>query len=223
MLEDQDQDGTKDGSLVASSLKQQCFFVFNSTFIFSFVMCYVLLCMTAKLYRTYDLESFTVSQSLSFCSSGQVYMMFVCRPFSWLTEFTAVINTDVYIPPQADTGRALGALYSVISKQETLYPEVAFITTGDFNNANWIVLPFSSTLEESGCSTTVKLPSGTCTKPFLVHHLANQISAPCCSCPSVGRSWNRKLQPSGQCIAGRTNQNPHSRTVLVAQTGTYFA
>ncbi len=52
-------------------------------------------------------------------------------------EFTAIIITAVYIPPQANTDQALKELYGNISKQETTYPEAAFIVTGDFNKANF--------------------------------------------------------------------------------------
>ncbi|XP_014196244.1 neurotrimin isoform X1 [Haplochromis burtoni] len=72
----------------------------------------------------------------SFCSPDLEYLMIKCRPFWLPREFTAVIITAVYIPPQADTDRALRELYSVISSEETAHPEVSFITTGDFNKGN---------------------------------------------------------------------------------------
>ena len=64
------------------------------------------------------------------------FLMLMCRPFWLPREFSAVIITAVYIPPQADTDRAHGELYSAISSQETAHPEAVFITTGDFNKAN---------------------------------------------------------------------------------------
>ncbi len=56
----------------------------------------------------------------------------------WLPrEFTAIIITAVYIPPQANTDQALKELYRNISEQETAHPDAAFVITGDFNKANF--------------------------------------------------------------------------------------
>ncbi len=73
----------------------------------------------------------------SFCSPDLEFHMLLCRPFWLPREFTAIIITAVYIPPQANTDQALKELYGNISEQETAYPEAAFIVTGDFNKANF--------------------------------------------------------------------------------------
>ncbi len=73
----------------------------------------------------------------SFCSPDLEYLTLLCRPYWLPREFTAVIITAVYIPPQANTEQALKELYGSISEQETAHPEAAFIVTGDFNNANF--------------------------------------------------------------------------------------
>uniref|UniRef100_A0A8C9VFB8 Reverse transcriptase domain-containing protein n=1 Tax=Scleropages formosus TaxID=113540 RepID=A0A8C9VFB8_SCLFO len=72
----------------------------------------------------------------SFCSPDLEYLMLLCRPYWLPREFTAVIITAVYIPPQADTEQALKELYGRIGEQETAHPEAAIIVTGDFNKAD---------------------------------------------------------------------------------------
>ncbi len=47
------------------------------------------------------------------------FHMLLCRPFWLPREFTAIIITAVYIPPQANTDQALRELYGNISEQET--------------------------------------------------------------------------------------------------------
>ncbi len=51
-------------------------------------------------------------------------------------EFSTVIVTAAYIPPQADTGLALSKLHDVISGYINKHPDAAFIIAGDFNKAN---------------------------------------------------------------------------------------
>ncbi len=76
----------------------------------------------------------------SFCSPDLEFHMLLCRPFWLPREFTAIIITAVYIPPQANTDQALKELYGNISEQETAYPEAAFVITGDFNKANFRII-----------------------------------------------------------------------------------
>ncbi len=73
----------------------------------------------------------------SFCSPDLEFHMLLCRPFWLPREFTAIIITAVYIPPQANTDQALRELYGNISEQETMNPDAAFIIMGDFNKANF--------------------------------------------------------------------------------------
>ncbi len=67
-------------------------------------------------------------------SIKSIKSMLLCRPFWLPREFTAIIITAVYIPPQANTDQEL---YGNISEQETAYPDAAFVITGDFNKANF--------------------------------------------------------------------------------------
>ncbi len=76
----------------------------------------------------------------SFCSPDLELHMLLCRPFWLPREFTAIIITAVYIPPQANTDQALKELYGNISEQETTHPDAAFVVTGDFNKANFRTL-----------------------------------------------------------------------------------
>ncbi len=73
----------------------------------------------------------------SFCFPDLEFHMLLCRPFWLPREFTAIIITAVYIPPQANTDQALKELYENISEQETAHPDAAFVVTGDFNKANF--------------------------------------------------------------------------------------
>ncbi len=58
----------------------------------------------------------------SFCSPDLEFHTLLCRPFWLPREFTAIIITAVYIPPQANTDQALKELYRIISEQEIIVP-----------------------------------------------------------------------------------------------------
>jgi hypothetical protein len=64
--------------------------------------------------------------------------MVKCRPFYLLREFSAVIVTVVYIPPQDKKNNKLphNELYEVINKQKKLYTEAAFLVAGNFNSVS---------------------------------------------------------------------------------------
>ena len=51
-------------------------------------------------------------------------------------EFSLVIVTAVYIPPEANTTAALKELHGTLYTLETPYPEATFIVAMDFNKAN---------------------------------------------------------------------------------------
>ncbi len=50
-------------------------------------------------------------------------------------EFSSIVITAVYIPPQADTSLALSNLHDVLSGYNNKHPDAAFIIAGDFNKA----------------------------------------------------------------------------------------
>ncbi len=72
----------------------------------------------------------TLSRS---CSPHLEHLSIICRPFYLPREFSSIIVTAVYIPPQSDTGLALSKLHNVLNGYINKHPDAAFIITGDFN------------------------------------------------------------------------------------------
>ncbi len=70
------------------------------------------------------------------CSPHLEHLSIICRPFYLPREFSAVIATAVYIPPQADTSLALSKLHEEISGYINKHPDAASIVAGDFKKAN---------------------------------------------------------------------------------------
>ncbi len=111
-------------------------------------------------------ETYTIK---SFCSPDLEFHTLLCRPFWLPREFTAIIITAVYIPPQANTDQALRELYGNISEQETAHPDATFVVTGDLNKANFRTIApkyLPSTRVVIVYWTTATLPSGTPTNPY---------------------------------------------------------
>lgn len=69
------------------------------------------------------------------CSPHLEHLTIKCRPFYLPREFTSVIVTAVYIPPQADTDTALSKLHDMLSVCLNHHPDAAIIVTGDFDKA----------------------------------------------------------------------------------------
>ncbi|KAK0146400.1 putative RNA-directed DNA polymerase from transposon BS [Merluccius polli] len=67
---------------------------------------------------------------------GQLALTIKCRPFYLPREFTSIIISAVYIPPQADTVTALSELHEVLAGHQTTLRDAALIVAGDFNRAN---------------------------------------------------------------------------------------
>ncbi len=70
------------------------------------------------------------------CSPHLEHLSIICRPFYLPREFSSIVVTAVYIPPQADTSLALSKLYDELSGYINKHPDVASIIAGDFNKAN---------------------------------------------------------------------------------------
>ncbi len=70
------------------------------------------------------------------CSPHLEHLSIICRPFYLPREFSSIVVTAVYIPPQADTRLALSNLQDVLSGYINKHPDAAFIIAGDFNKAN---------------------------------------------------------------------------------------
>ncbi len=70
------------------------------------------------------------------CSPHLEHLSIICRPFYLTREFSSIVITSVYIPPQADTSLALFKLHDELSGYNNKHPDAAFIIAGDFNKAN---------------------------------------------------------------------------------------
>lgn len=70
------------------------------------------------------------------CTPNLELLSIMCRPFYLPREFTSVIISAVYIPPQADTDTALCELHEALTQHQTQHRDAALIVSGDFNSAN---------------------------------------------------------------------------------------
>ncbi len=70
------------------------------------------------------------------CSAHLEHLPIICRPFYLPQEFSSIVVTAIYIPPQADTSLALSKLYDVLSEYINKHPDAASILAEDFNKAN---------------------------------------------------------------------------------------
>ncbi len=108
----------------------------------------------------------------------------ICRPFYLPREFSSIIVTAVYIPPQAETSLALYKLHDVLSGYIKKHPDAASIITGDFKKANLrkvmpnfhqhVSCPTRGPNTLDHCYTHLKMP----TKPVHCQLLANRTTTP---------------------------------------------
>ncbi len=64
------------------------------------------------------------------CSPYLEHLSIICHPFYLPREFSSIIVTAVYIPPQADTRLALSKLHNVLSGYINKHPDAASIIAG---------------------------------------------------------------------------------------------
>ncbi|KAI5613979.1 gastrula zinc finger protein XlCGF28.1-like [Silurus asotus] len=70
------------------------------------------------------------------CTPNLERLTIKCRPFYLPREFSSVIVSAVYIPPQADTDTAVWDLHETLTLHQTQHWEAVLIVVGDFNSAN---------------------------------------------------------------------------------------
>ncbi len=161
----------------------------------------------------------------SFSSPDLEFHMLLCRPFWLPREFTVIIVTAVYIPPQANTDQALKKMYGNISEQETAHPDAVFVVTGDFNKAK-----FRTIAPKCFQHITINMRGDrvldNCYSPFREAYKSLPRPHFCKSDHSfvpILPTYRQKLKreaPSGQLNAGQTNWTLYYRTVLITWTGT---
>ncbi|KAK3519478.1 hypothetical protein QTP70_031483 [Hemibagrus guttatus] len=72
----------------------------------------------------------------SHCSPKLEYVTVKRRPIYLPREFTVIMITAVYIPPDANANLAIGHLHASICSQQCTYPDAVHIIAGDFNHAD---------------------------------------------------------------------------------------
>ncbi len=88
-------------------------------------------------------DSGNIKMLLCSCSSDLELLTIECRLHSIPREFTLIIITAVYIPPQVNTQAALSDLCKDLNCSQTSNPDAALILAVDFNQVN---LSFINTL-----------------------------------------------------------------------------
>ena len=67
------------------------------------------------------------------CTPHAEVLCVSARPFYIPREFSHVIITAIYIPPEANEKEATDLVYKIISNQQTVSPDALFLLSGDFN------------------------------------------------------------------------------------------
>ncbi len=146
------------------------------------------------------------------------HLSIICRPFYLPREFTSILVSAVYIPPQADTSVACQISTMKSADISTNIPTLACIIAGDFNKANLKkVLP--------NCHQHISCPTrGLNTLDHCYTPLNNAYKAH--SLPAFGKSdhvaiFSRRNTNKGSLASRRwmrevTRWSPHSEATLQA-------
>lgn len=69
------------------------------------------------------------------CSPDLELLAVKCRPFHLPQEFSVIVVTALYIPPNANAKPALASyVLAAIDKQQSTYLRAVFIVAGEFNH-----------------------------------------------------------------------------------------
>ncbi|KAK7485649.1 hypothetical protein BaRGS_00023098 [Batillaria attramentaria] len=69
------------------------------------------------------------------CSPELDTLTIKCRPFYLPREFSSVLFTAVYVPPQVNTNMAVAQLSDMVTQHENSNPDSICVIAGDFNKA----------------------------------------------------------------------------------------
>lgn len=82
-------------------------------------------------------KSVSIVPLIRSCTPNLKLLTLKCNPHYLPWEFTSVIISVVYIPPQADMDIALHELlHEALTQHQSKHRDVVLIVAGDFNSAN---------------------------------------------------------------------------------------
>ncbi len=151
------------------------------------------------------------------------YSTIICRSFYLPREFSSIVTTSVYIPPQADTSLAFPNLHDVLSGYNNKHPDAAFIIAGDFNKANLKkVMP--NFHQHISCPTRGLNTLDHCYTPlknaYKAHSLPNRIMPPFSSHRNTNKGSFMNRRWRGKWRAGPPTLKLCYRRLLMTSTGT---
>ncbi len=160
------------------------------------------------------------------CSPHLEHLSIICRPFYLPHEFSAVIVTAAYIPPQADTGLALSKLHDVLSGYIKQTSWRCFIIAGDFNKANLrqvmpnfhqhVSCPTRGRIHWIIATLSLRMP----TKPAHYRLLANRTTLPFSSHRNINKGSHRNPRWRRKWRVGPSTRKLCCRRLLMTSTGT---